>query len=59
MNAAQIKAVVATMVQEIVWTDMRRGSMHVRVNGEVRCINVKDCGFSVDFLRSIVAQQIA
>lgn len=59
MNANQVKAIVATMVEEIVSTDLRRGKLRVRVSGVVRLIDVKDCAFSESFLRNIVAQQIA
>lgn len=40
MNAAQIKTLVASMVDRIEWTDLRRGKMHVRVGDAVYLIDV-------------------
>lgn len=40
MNAAQIKAVVAPMVDKIEWSDLRRGKMHIRMGADVYLIDV-------------------
>ncbi|WP_336817259.1 hypothetical protein [Burkholderia gladioli] len=41
MNAAQTKAEIAKHA-ELLWTDLRRGAAHVRIDGSVYLINVKD-----------------
>lgn len=58
MNAAQIKAVVATMVDSIIMSEMRRGKLGVMVNGKYKCIDVQGYGFCEKALREFVARQI-
>jgi hypothetical protein len=58
MNAAEIKAVVATMVDRFDVSQMRSGKLGVVVGDRRKTIDVKDCGFSESFLRSIVARQL-
>jgi len=40
MDAAQIKAIVAPMVDRIEWTDLRRGKMHIHLGADVYLIDV-------------------
>lgn len=58
MNAAQIKAVVATMVDSIEYSDMRRGRLVIWAKGKRKVIDVHGYGFCEVALRDIVARQI-
>lgn len=58
MNATQIRAVVATMVDKIVMTELRRGKLGVMVRGQYKCIDVHGYGFCEKALRAFVARQI-
>ena len=53
MNADNVKAIVAKLVDRIEWTDLRRGKMHIRVGASVYLIDVAGMNRAEDIARMV------